>query len=303
MLRIERRRGFSRRRTFSDPQRRKISMNKTLHTLVGLTALAFSLHAAAQLTLHENEGFQGRAYTSQQLSRNLQSAGFRDRASSAVVVGQRWQACDEANFRGHCMVLRPGQYPSLQAMGLNDRITSVRPLPNNERVAEGAYAPMPVVTQDFRRRRDERLFDAEVTSARAVVGTPAQRCWMEREQVVQQPQATQSSDMNVPGMAIGAVLGGILGHQVGGGTGKQIATVGGAVGGAALGAQYGRNGSTAAQVAPITQDVRHCDGNAAQATPSYWDVTYTFEGTEHRVQMAQQPGRTIVVNRRGEPRA
>ncbi len=274
-------------------------MNKKFQALMGITTLAFSAHAAAQLTLHENEGFQGRTFSSQQSVRNLQRLGFNDRASSVVVVGQRWQACEDANFQGHCMVLRPGQYPSLQAMGLNDRISSMRPIRNNERVADSDYAPMPIVVQDFRRRREEPLYEAQVTSARAVVGTPAQRCWMEREQVVQ--QQPQKGPINLPGAAIGAVIGGVLGHQVGGGTGKQLATVGGAVGGAALGAQYGRNDQQA-QIQPLTQDVRRCDGNAAQATPSYWDVTYNYSGIEHRVQMANQPGRTISVNRNGEPR-
>jgi uncharacterized protein YcfJ len=267
--------------------------------------LATGVHAAAQVTFHENENFQGRTFTSQQRVPNLQRSGFNDRASSAIVVGQRWQACDDVQMRGRCMVLRPGQYPSLQAMGLNDRISSVRPLRDNEHVADSDYAPMPVVAQDFRRGRNERLFDAQVTSARAVVGTPAQRCWMEREQVSQQPAApVQAAGYNIPGAAIGAIVGGILGHQVGCGSGQKIATVGGAVGGAALGAQYGRNDAQAQAVAPpITQDVRRCDGNAAQATPAYWDVTYMHEGVEHRAQMATQPGATITVNRKGEPRA
>jgi uncharacterized protein YcfJ len=275
-------------------------MKKTFKALMGIGTLVFGVHAVAQITLHENEGFHGRTFSLQKRTANLQRSGFNDRASSAIVVGQRWEACQDAQFRGRCVVLRPGQYPSLAAMGLDDRISSVRPLSRNERVADSAYAPLPIVAQDFRRAGNERLYSAEVTSARAVMGTPAQRCWMEREQVAQQPQ--QQGNMNVPGAAIGAIIGGILGHQVGGGTGKQIATVGGAVGGAALGAQYGRNDQQL-QVAPITQDVRHCDGNAAQATPSYWDVTYRYEGTEHRVQLANQPGRTISVNRRGEPRA
>jgi uncharacterized protein YcfJ len=157
---------------------------------------------------------------------------------------------------------------------------------------------MPVVAQDFRRRRDERLFDAEVVSSRAVVGTPGQRCWIEREQVSQPQQ--QQGNLNLPGAAIGAVIGGILGHQVGGGTGKQIATVGGALGGAALGAQYGRN--DAPQPATVAQDVRRCDNNPVEAKPAFWDVTYEFRGQQHRVQMANAPGRTIAVNRNGEPR-
>ncbi len=273
-------------------------MKSISRTLFAISVLAFAAQAQAQITFHENENFQGRSFTSQQRLGNFERAGFNDRASSVVVVGQRWEACDTARFEGRCKVLRPGQYPSLAAMGLNDRISSARPLPDNERVAEAAYAPMPVVAQDYRRRRDERLYDAQVTSVRGVAGTPAQRCWIEREQVAQQPVQQQQGGLNVPGAAIGAVIGGILGHQVGGGSGK----VGGAVGGAALGAQYGRNDAQA-QAAPLTQDVRRCDSNAAQATPAYYDVTYKHQGIEHRVQMATPPGNTITVNRRGEPRA
>jgi uncharacterized protein YcfJ len=274
-------------------------MNTSLQTLMGITTLAFAANATAQITLHEDEGFQGRTFSSQQRAANLKRSGFNDRASSVVVVGQRWEVCADAQFAGGCRVLLPGQYPSLKAMGMNDRISSARPLNDRENVAASDYAPMPLVEQDFRRGRNERVYDAQVTSARAVVGTPAQRCWIEREKVAQQPQ--QQSEMNVGGAALGAIIGGILGHQVGGGTGKQIATGVGALGGAAIGSQYGRNDRQSA-VAPLTQDVRRCDGNAAQATPSYWDVTYQYAGIEHRVQMANQPGRTIVVNRHGEPR-
>jgi uncharacterized protein YcfJ len=272
-------------------------MKKITPMLFATAALAFAAQASAQVTFYEQDGFRGRTFTTQQRVGNLERSGFSDRASSVVVVGQRWQACEDVRFDGRCTVLRPGQYPSLQAMGLNDRISSVRPLAANERVAEADYAPMPVVSQDFRRRRNERLYDAEVTSSRAVVGTPGQRCWIEREQVVQQQQP--QGNLNLPVAALGAVIGGILGHQVGGGSGKQIATVAGAVGGAALGSQYGRGDAPTAVVA---QDVRRCDSNPAQATPAFWDVTYEFRGQQHRAQMAHAPGRTIVVNRNGEPR-
>jgi len=36
--------------------------------------------------------------------------------------------------------------------------------------------------------------------------------------------------------------------------------------------------------------------------PEYWDATYTFRGARHRVQTSTQPGITIDVNARGEPR-
>lgn len=281
-------------------------MKSIAHSLFAVSALAFAAQASAQVTFHENENFKGRSFTTQQRVGNLERSGFNDRASSVVVTTQRWEACEDVRMSGKCVVLRPGQYPSLTAMGLNDRVSSVRPLPANERVAEADYAPLPIVATDYRRRRDERLYDAEVTSVRAVAGTPAQRCWMERQQVAQQPQPQQQqAALSIPGAAIGAVIGGILGHQVGDGSGQKIATVGGAVGGAAIGSQYGRWTQPAqqAQAAPLTQDVRRCDTNAVQATPAYWDVTYKHQGTEHRVQMANPPGQTITVNRRGEPRA
>lgn len=280
-------------------------MKNVVRFLLSSTAIAFAAHAGAQVTFYEGADYQGRTFSTPREIVNFQRAGFNDRASSIEVAGQqRWQACEDAGFNGRCMVLRPGKYPTLTAMGLDDRISSVRPLDADEHVAESDYAPMPVpvVAQDFKRRRNERLYDAPVTSSRAVVGTPGQRCWIEREQVAQQAAPQQQAGYNLPGAAVGALIGGILGHQVGGGSGKQIATVGGVVGGAALGAQYGRNNTPAAPQT-VAQDVRRCDSNPVQATPSYWDVTYDFRGEQHRVQMSTAPGRTVTVNAKGEPRS
>ena len=149
--------------------------------------------------------------------------------------------------------------------------------------------------RDYRRRNQERLYEAEVTSVRAVVGpNSGQRCWIEREEVVQQPQR------NIPGAIAGAVIGGILGHQIGNGSGRDIATVGGAVACAAVGSNVGRNGYGNQ---PQTQEVQRCtQASNRGGQPDYWDVTYSFRGVGHRVQMTSQPGRTILVNGNGEPR-
>jgi uncharacterized protein YcfJ len=147
---------------------------------------------------------------------------------------------------------------------------------------------------DYRRRNDERLYEANVTSVRAVVAAPGQRCWVEHEQVA--PDRT--SNLNVPGAVIGAVIGGVLGHQVGRGTGRDVATVGGAVAGGAVGSQVGRSGQPTQ-----TRDVQRCESVPSEARTEYWDVTYTFRGQEHRVQMTAPPGPTVTVNERGEPRA
>lgn len=249
--------------------------------------------ATPQITFYENEGLSGRSFTTGRQINNFNRFGFNDSASSAVVVGERWEVCEDVRFRGQCVVLRQGNYPSLRAMGLNNRISSVRMLDRNERIDDRRYAPAliaaPVAGPDFRPQRDERLFEANVTSVRAVMGTPEQRCWVEPGQVAQ-------NNNNVPGAIAGALLGGILGHQVGGGTGKDLATVGGAIAGAALGANVSGGTQQAA-----TQDVRRCE-NVPNQRPQYWDITYNFRGQDHRVQMTTPPGPTVTVNAQGEPR-
>lgn len=249
--------------------------------------------ASAEIALFEQEGFKGRAFTTDRSLRNLNRSDFNDSASSAVVVGdQDWEVCEDARFDGRCRVLRPGQYPSLAAMGMNNRVSSVREVDPKVRVDPQRYAPTALAAPDYRKRRDERLFEADVRSVRAVVGPPERRCWIEREQAAQ-----EQSQVNAPGAVLGALIGGVLGHQVGGGSGKDIATAGGAIAGAVLGSQMGNTGAPA-----VARDVQRCEEVPSQARPEYWDVVYTFRGQEHRVQMTAPPGRTITVNAQGEPR-
>ena len=223
--------------------------------------LAAATPALAQITFYEHDEFQGRSFTSQNTLPDLKRSGFNDLASSAVVRNGRWEICEDADFGGRCTVLRPGQYPALSTMGLNDKLSSVRSVNSSAKVDDGRYAPQPAVANDYRRRNQERLFQAPVSSARAVYGAPEQRCWMEREQV-----PAERSDNRVPGAVLGAVIGGILGHQVGGGSGRDIATVGGVVAGAAVGAKVaGRN-----RDAPSTasRDVQRCADTPASAAPT-----------------------------------
>lgn len=267
-------------------------MNTLFKTSLALAAALLAAQASAQITFYENERFGGRSFTTQGAVNNLQRQGFNDRASSAVVRSNRWEVCEDARYSGRCVVLRPGQYPTLSAMGLNDRVSSVRTVGRDARVEDDRYAPPPIADYDGRRRRNERLYEAEVTSSRAVLGTPSQRCWIEREQV-----PAEHSRSNVPGALAGAIIGGIIGHQIGGGTGRDVATAGGVVAGAAIGSRSGGGGSPAEM-----RDVQRCRDVPSGARPDYWDVTYTFRGQEHRVQMTAAPGPTVTVNRQGEPR-
>jgi uncharacterized protein YcfJ len=267
-------------------------MNWKLKSALGMAAIALATQAAAQVTFYEAEGFRGRSFTTDKQVGDMERRGFNDRASSAVVERGRWEVCEDARFGGQCIVLRRGSYDSLAGMGMNNRISSVRPVGREARAVIEAPEPLPAPTYEYRQRPNERMFEAPVTSVRAVVGPPQQRCWVERQQVVE-----DRGSPNVGGAVVGALIGGVLGHQIGSGRGNDVATAGGAVAGAAIGANAGRGDGQAA----YGQDVQKC-ATAPSGPPQYWDVTYSFKGMEHRVQMQAPPGRTVTVNGNGDPR-
>ena len=99
-------------------------MNRLSTFLLATVALTSAATAAAQVTLYEREDFGGRALTATGPVANFRRADFNDAASSAVVRGERWEVCEDSNYGGRCVLLRRGEYPSLRAMGLNDRLSS-----------------------------------------------------------------------------------------------------------------------------------------------------------------------------------
>jgi uncharacterized protein YcfJ len=258
---------------------------------IGISVLLLSAQSGAQVTFYEGEGFRGRAFTATDQVRDFERFGFNDRASSVIVDEGRWEVCDNADFRGRCVVLRTGSYDSLARLGLDNRLSSVRRVSDKRSYNNDAPEPLAAPGYEYRRRPNERVDQAEVTSVRAIMGQSGQRCWVEREQVEQ-----GRGKRNVGGGVIGAILGGVIGHQIGGGSGRDIATVGGAVAGAAIGSNQVR-GSTSSE----GRDVERCE-TVTNSTPEYWDVTYVYEDVEHHAQMTAPPGRTIYVNRDGEPR-
>jgi len=270
-------------------------MNRQLKFALGLSVAMIACQAtAADIVFYEGEGFRGRMFATNQPVRNLHNAGFRQHATSVTVESGRWEVCESISFGGRCAILRRGSYDSPHQMGIHNGISSVRPVSNRNNYSSDRYSrpePLEEPAYEYRRRRSERLVDVPVTSVRAVVGAPEERCWMERQEIER-----SRSGPNVGGAIAGALLGGILGHQVGDGRGKDLATAGGAVAGGAIGANVGRN-----RRGGYEEDVRRCE-TVASTTPEYWDVTYDYRGIEHRVQMSEAPGRTISVNRNGEPR-
>ena len=267
-------------------------MKTFLKSALALSALLAAAHAAAQITLYEGEGFRGRAYTSAKPVTNMNRSGLNDRTSSVVVEDGRWEVCEHANFGGKCVVLRRGSYDSLQPWGMENTISSVRPVDKRRHYQNEVQAPMETPNYAWHRRPNERVYDAPVTSSRAIMGPSTQHCWVERQQV----SDSARGDHNVGGAVAGALLGGVLGHQVGGGSGKDLATVGGAVAGGVIGSNVGRHGATT-----TARDVQRCE-TTPSGTPAYWDVTYKFRGQDHNIQMTAAPGSTVAVNGNGEPR-
>jgi hypothetical protein len=226
-------------------------MQNLLRTTLAAAALALAAPAFAQITFYEHEGFRGRVHTTQGALDNFAGWDFNDRASSVVVDKGRWEVCEGVGFSGRCAVLSPGAYDRLGAMGLNDRLSSVRPAQAGAGRDTEASPPMRRPDYAYRQRPRERLFEVPVSSVRAVLGAPERRCWIEH-----QPESRDGR---------GEDRAGVIGHQ----TGRSA--------------------------------VRRCAQVPSEA-PAFWEVSYSFRGQAHRIQMDGPPGRTITVNRNGEPR-
>ena len=141
----------------------------------------------AGVTFYERHGMHGRSFTTDRPVEDFERFGFNNRASSVDVNGGPWEVCDGPGFSGRCVVLRPGQYASLDAMGLNNAVSSARP-------AARGPAPAPVPSaghltlygqREFRgqsltveqpRRRLERADFDNVASSAVVGGTAWEVC-------------------------------------------------------------------------------------------------------------------------------
>ncbi|HEX7273415.1 MAG TPA: beta/gamma crystallin-related protein [Casimicrobiaceae bacterium] len=90
-------------------------------------AVPVTAASAAEITLFEGPNFQGPNMTFNGEASNLDSIGFNDRASSAIVRDGVWEACVDAYFQGGCTRFQPGEYPRLDAR-VDRRISSLRVL-------------------------------------------------------------------------------------------------------------------------------------------------------------------------------
>jgi uncharacterized protein YcfJ len=285
-------------------------MNRTFQGLFALIGVAFAADAAARITFYEGANFSGRAFTTAESVWNF-SGSFNDRASSVLIEQGHWEVCEHARFEGRCVVLRPGRYPSLRQVGMDNTISSARMVPAGTEPSAARppghggvppghggmppglakkgrpyVGPPPVAVYEPPR---PSYHEVPVVSSRAVHAVPTQRCWTERERVAQPTR----EGPNIGGAVVGGIVGGVLGNQVGGGSGKDLATAGGAIAGAAIGANVNRGSG-----GYVERDVQRCE-TVVNAQPAYWEVTYVHGGVEHRVQLSAAPGRTVRVDAAG----
>ena len=88
-------------------------------------ALLPAAAAAAEMTLYKQPYFRGAQLTLRGHTPEIASVGFADRAASIVVASGRWELCSQPEFKGDCVTLDPGEYPTLDAR-LNHRVESAR---------------------------------------------------------------------------------------------------------------------------------------------------------------------------------
>lgn len=112
-------------------------MKRTLRMVALGWGLVAATAAFAEVVFYEQEDFRGRSFIVEGPVPDFLRYGFNDRASSVAVRRGNYLVCDGPGFRGHCVTLAPGDYRTLRAMGLNNRVSSVRPA--------GAAPPPPPV--------------------------------------------------------------------------------------------------------------------------------------------------------------
>jgi hypothetical protein len=91
-----------------------------------LLALCAGNAGAADITLYADDDYQGRALNVVIDERELSVRNFDKRASSVIVEKGAWVLCSGEDYSGQCVTLEQGRYPSLQALGIDNAVTSVR---------------------------------------------------------------------------------------------------------------------------------------------------------------------------------
>lgn len=127
-----------------------MSVRYSKSIIASTLALAATSAFAGEITLYERPDFEGRYVVTNGGIPAVQWQGFGNTAASIVVSDGTWEVCTDADFRGRCTQLMPGNYSGID-VSLNGRIASVRQVGYAElprrvvTVPQPYVAPLPVV--------------------------------------------------------------------------------------------------------------------------------------------------------------
>ncbi len=119
------------------PTLRSMGLNNRISSLQTMAREEPAAPVAGRIVFYEKVNLSGRSFTTQGDVATFAPTGFNDRISSIEVFGPSWEVCRDDGFAGPCVVLREGKYPSLAAMGLDNRISSVRAVGRDTVAAPG----------------------------------------------------------------------------------------------------------------------------------------------------------------------
>ena len=82
-----------------------------------------------RIEVYTEQDFRGTAWTVDADLDNLRNTGFNDRIRSMRIYGGNWEACEDRDYGGVCMVFGPGDYRRLPPQ-LDQSISSLRKIGN-----------------------------------------------------------------------------------------------------------------------------------------------------------------------------
>ncbi len=135
-------------------------MSISLKAAMGVAALAVATTAAAQVTFYSHEDFSGQQFSTDRTDATWIASASMTAHRPPASKAETGRCARTPDSSGRCVVLQPGEYPSLADMGLQNEISSVRPVEGrygyNDNRGDRAYGGDRYVAQGYGQRGDER---------------------------------------------------------------------------------------------------------------------------------------------------
>lgn len=80
------------------------------------------------LTVYKDTYQNGSSTTLTNAVPDLRSLGMNDNISSADIKSGTWQFCTDAYYKGRCVTVEAGKSGNFAELGINDQVSSIRPL-------------------------------------------------------------------------------------------------------------------------------------------------------------------------------